>query len=241
MWQKEEKKEKTIKEILKDLDFSNDIDYDTNSEQAEDHDERCEGDYCRCSTLHPTINSFGYAEIADRICEQFNIVEEKTKYCIERICSTLTIGDFYCHVCGGYYGEEMNGITLDNYEIVDKLEEIIDIKTARKKKLKQLNEISKSELSDDKIRQILIMEYGYLLDELKISSFSVIEIDTQDIIFPQEEHSKNLNKDKVNGYKNHSGICGIVKEKNGKYKVIDGYHRITANLNKTSIKVILST
>jgi hypothetical protein len=234
-------KEKTIREILKELDFLYyGIDYDSNPEKAEDHDERCKDDYCRCTTLHPTINSIDHIQIAQRIYEKFNITEEKTKYCIERICSTLKYDDLYCDVCWGYYGQEMDSIKIDNYEILDKLEEAIDIKLLRKNKLKKLNEISNLELSDEKIRQILIMEYGYLLDELKKSTFSVIEIDPKYIIFPQEEHAKNLNEDKVIVYKNHSGICGIVKEKNGMYKVIDGYHRITANMNKSLIKVILS-
>lgn len=229
---------KTIRDILKELDFSSYIDYDSNSEQDENHYELCKDDYCRCSTMHPIIQSFDYKHISNRINEEFDIVNEKIKYCVERICSTLTIEDFECHVCGGYYGEEMDGITIDNFDILNKLEENIDIIVARKNKLKKINI---SSIEDEKIRNILIMEYGYLLDDLKTSTFSVIEVDTKNIILPQEEHANNLNEDKVKSYKNHSGICGIVREKNGKYKVIDGYHRITANLNKSKIKVILST
>ena len=230
---------RTIRDTLKEIDFSYyGVDYDSNSETHENHDELCKDDYCRCSTMSPVINSIDYREISKYIIDNLAITNEKIQYCVERICSTLTIEDFECHVCGGYYGQEMDGITIENYKILDKLEESIDIIVSRKNKLKKLNDVS---VSDDKIRNILIMEYGYLLVDLKISTFSIIEIDTNDIIFPQEEHSKNLNDDKVKSYKNHSGICGIVKEKNGKYKVIDGYHRITANLNKPIIKVILST
>lgn len=230
-------KEKTIRDILKEIDFSGYIDYDSNPEEAYDHNERCKDDYCRCTTLHPTINSFDYKNIVTRICEQFNITNEKIIYCIDRICSTLTNDDFYCNVTGGYYGEELDSIVIEDYNILNKLEENIDIKLARKNKLAKIDE---SVELDDKIRNILIMEYGYLLEDLKTATFSIIEIDPKNIILSQEEHANNLNKDKVNGYKNHQGICGIVKEKNGIYRLIDGYHRITANLNKSKIKVILS-
>ena len=43
----------------------------------------------------------------------------------------------------------------------------------------------------------------------------------------------------LESYKKHK-ICGVVREKNGKYLVIDGYHRIKANFNKPTIKVILA-
>jgi len=227
----------SIREILSKLDFLYDVQYDLNTEYAEDHDERCKDDYCRCSTISPEVSSFAYKDIAAKIIRQFDIKNEKIIYCVDRICSTIRIDDFYCLKSGGYYGEELDSITIDNYEILDKLEESIDIKLSRKRKLDKLK--NESEL-DDKIRDVLTMEYGYLLDYIKASSFSIIEIDTKDIIFPQTEYLKTLSSAKVGVYKNHSGICGIVRLSGNKYKVIDGYHRISSNLHKSKIKVILS-
>ena len=83
------------------------------------------------------------------------------------------------------------------------------------------------------------MEYGYLLDGMKDADFSLIEVDPKDIVFPQKNYSKKLSSEKVKGYKSHQGICGVVRIKGGKYHVVDGYHRITANLSKPRIKVIL--
>jgi len=241
---KKEERVLTTMERLKEMDFLYCVDYDSNVETAYDHDVQCANDYCRCSTLHPTINSISHKDILETIVNQFNIVNEKIRYCIERICATLTVNDFYCNVCGGYYGEEMDSIVIENYDILDRIEENIDIKLARKRKLAKIHENVEydDKITDDKIRKILIMEYGYLLDDLKLSTFSVIEIDPKDIVFPQKEYSENLNLTKINGYKNHSGICGIVKLRgnNGKFNVIDGYHRITANLNKPKIKVLIS-
>jgi len=228
------------REKLNKLSFLYIIDYDSNSQVAEDHYERCANDYCRCSTLHPTINSFDYKEIANHIIESFKIKNEKTKNDILDVCSTLAIDDFECNVCGGYYGEEMDSITISNSIILRKLDEVIDIQTARKNKLSKIDIVSGRVFIDDvKVKNILVREYGYLLDDMKNAKFSVIEIDTKDIVFPQKNYSKNLSVTKVSGYKNHQGICGVVRMKGGKYHVVDGYHRITANLSKPRIKVIL--
>lgn len=229
--------ELSIREILSNLDYHYDVNYELNTEYAVDHDERCKDDYCRCSTINPEVSSFAYKDIAAKIVRQFDIKNEKVIYCIDRICSTISIEDFYCRSCGGYYGEELDSITINNHELLDRLEEAIDIKLARKRKLDKLKIESES---DDKIRNVLIMEYGYLLEHIKTSSFSIIEIDTKDIIFPQTDYLKKLSSTKIDSYKNHSGICGIVRLSGDKYKVIDGYHRISSNLNKSKIKVILS-
>jgi len=231
------KKELTIRERLRKMDFSYSIDYDSHREQNPNHDEICKDDYCRCSTLHPTIDKIYPVGIKDIICNKFDIKDEKTKYCVERICNKLTDADFECQVGGGYYGEEMDGITLDSWDIIDQLEGVIDIKLNRKRKIEKLNS---AQLEDEKIRKILIMEYGYLLDELKDAKFSIIEVSPNDIVFPSEKHFNELNEERVKKYTNHDGICGIVKQKNDKYKVIDGYHRIKANLNKRKIKLILA-
>lgn len=229
-----------IRETLQNLDFQYVLDYDSNREVAYDHYERCANDYCRCSTISPSLNNIDHTAILEHICERFNITEEKTKYCIERICSTITEEDFNFEVCGGYYGQELESLTIDNTNIINKLEEILDIKKARKNKIDNLNQIAKNKISDDNIRKILVMEYGYLTEELKNSSFTIIEVDTNNIVLPQKEHANNLNQNKIKQYRNRKGICGIVKKVGNKYKVIDGYHRVTANMNKPTMKVILS-
>ncbi len=89
------------------------------------------------------------------------------------------------------------------------------------------------------IKKILISEYGYLLDSLIDADFSIIEVNTSDIIFPSKRHADNVGKKYLYSYRKHK-ICGIVREKGGKYLVIDGYHRITANLKFQKIKVILN-
>jgi len=227
-----------IRKELQSMDFSysGGVNYDAESIQADDHYERCAGDYCRCSRIEATINSIDHKEISNLICERFSITDDRIASQIRKVCSKLTVYDFEVRVCGGYYGEETDGVVFDNYSIFTEFENIIDVKKARKKKLEMLK-LSIEE--EERIKKILISEYGYLLDSLKESRFSIIEISPKDIIFPSKSHADNVGKKYLYSYRKHQ-ICGIVKERDGKYLVIDGYHRITANLKSEKIKVILS-
>ena len=228
-------KDLEVRNKLKAISFESYIDYDSNSEQDEDHDEICKDDYCRCSTLRPVINSINKQAICNQICEEFGITDKRIISAIEKVCEKMTNDDFECQVVGGYYGEEMNGITLDGWQIVTDLENIIDLKKARKLKIEKLTEIYKE---TEKIKKILISEYGYLLENLKDAKFAIIEVSPNDIIFPSQRHLNEVSNENLESYKKHK-ICGIVREKDGKYLVIDGYHRIKANFDKLTIKVIL--
>ena len=96
-------------------------------------------------------------------------------------------------------------------------------------------------VDSEKIRKVLELEYGYLLNDMSDATFSIIEVDPKDIVFPQKNYLKTLSSEKIKGYKNHQGICGVVRLKGGKFNVVDGYHRISANLYKPKIRVILYT
>jgi len=226
-----------IRKELQEMDFSySGVDYDADSIQDENHYELCKDDYCRCSRIEATINSVDHKGISKFICEAFSITDDRMASNISEVCSKLTVDDFEVRVCGGYYGEETDGVVFDNYSIITEIEDVIDIKKSRKKKLEKLK-LSIEE--EERIKKILISEYGYLLDNLKDSRFSIIEISPKDIIFPSKRHADNVGKKYLYSYRKHK-ICGIVKERGGKYLVIDGYHRITANLKSFRIKVILS-
>lgn len=90
------------------------------------------------------------------------------------------------------------------------------------------------------IRDNLIEEYGYLLPFLQNCNFYVIEISPNDILFGQEVYFNSLTEDKIRDYKEFQGIMGIVKQVDDKFRVIDGYHRLKANLNQPLLKVILA-
>lgn len=237
----------SVYDTLKNIDFrwSEGLEYDYDSVVAPDHDERCANDYCRCSSIeYPRINSIDYKGIAKKIIETFDIVNDRILNSrvindIERVCKDITEDDFYFDVCGGYYGEELEAITLDSSIILRKLEEVIDLKKTRKTKLDKLNE-GRVVIDAEVVKDILIREYGYLLDDLVDAEFSVIEVDTSDIVLPNTEYAEKVKNSDLSGYKNHRGICGVVRMDGDKYRVVDGYHRVTVNLNKRKIKVILA-
>jgi len=243
--------ERKVYEALKNLGFEycNGFDYEDNREYAYDHDERCKDDYCRCTSLSPEVTSFDYKGIVERIVSTFEIKNERIITDIESICKTLTLDDFDCDVCGGYYGEELESIRIGNFSILRKLEETIDLVLSRRNKLKKINasvgittpvRMNVVEVDSKKVEKILIDEYGYLLDSVKNRTFYVIEVDTSDVVLPQKDYAKNLNATKISGYRNRQGICGIVRKVGEKYHVIDGYHRVTAKLKNSKIKLILS-
>lgn len=90
------------------------------------------------------------------------------------------------------------------------------------------------------IRENLIKEYGYLLPFLQTCSFYIIEITPDLIEFGQADYFDTLTPDKVKSYKNFNGIMGLVRKSGNKYRVIDGYHRLKANLSNPISKVILA-
>jgi hypothetical protein len=174
----------------------------------------CYPDYCRCSTIDNfRIISIDPMSITEQICNNYKC-NEITKYALSRVCMSLTADDFEVDIDWGYYGQEIEGIYLVN----DRLIELIQL-------------IIFTEDNDARIRMALTNEYGYLLDELKDCHFELIDINLNDIIFGQPDHYRKLRVDIIEKYRDYEGICGIVKEKDGKYSIVDGYHRCKAALD----------
>lgn len=174
----------------------------------------CGDDYCRCSTIDNfTITEIDPTSVSNRLAEYFHC-NEITKYALSRACLSLTPDDFEVEIGWGYYGQEIEGIYLTNQKMIDLLQLIIY-----------------TEDNDARIRMALENEYGYLLDELKTCHFELIDINLNEIVFGQPDHYRRLKEEIVNTYREYNGICGVVKEKDGKYIIIDGYHRCKAALD----------
>ena len=235
-----------ITSIIRDINFqyTSAIEYNYHNMTAYDHDTRCADDYCRCSTIEDCeILKVIPLEFAKLIKEHLGIDNDNDSFNddIIYICKGLTTDNFIFDVCGGYYGEELDGITLESY-VVNKLANIFCIKAYRREKLKKINFNIKNgdHILDKYVKKILTEEYGYVLDSLKNSNFTIIEVSTNDIVFPQKDYNEFVKNGDLSGYKNKKDICGLVKKIDNKYRVIDGYHRINANLDKKTIKVILA-
>lgn len=222
--------------------YSSAIDYDYDRMESPDHYERCAGDYCRCTTLENfVISKINIDRLVEFLKSNLEINHNLFDKDIVKICEGLDKEDFIFETSGGYYGEELDSVRIDNGKIVNSLASLFSIKGYRKEKLKKIiSNTNNNYISDDYVKKILIEEYGYILESLKNSKFKIIDVNTNDIIFPQKEYNIFIKSKNLSGYKNRKGICGLVKMVDDKYHVIDGYHRINSNINRNFIKVILA-
>lgn len=150
-------------------------------------------------------------------------------YTIDRI---LRINKVYeptnweVQICGGYYGQEIDDILLED-SIARKVEDQLD---------KAFSIIGLSE----RVEYLLMLEYGKILPELEGLKYSIETIERDSIIFGSDGHYKNVLKEDLEHYsdKNYCSIRGIVISKGDKYRLIDGYHRCSKSENRF-IKVLI--
>lgn len=216
----------TLKDLLwDDFQYKIDYDYDRNNDNCE-----CGDDYCRCSTIENTrINNINLVEITKQIGEFLN-TDEFTEYIINRILTACKLYDednWDVKICGGYYGEEIDGIYINNPALVEDW----------------LIKIENANTNEDKLLIALECEYGYILDELKdIKSWTIETINKGNLKIGQREHYRKLDRKIVENYKSFPyplGVCiaNINVNVNG-YKLIDGYHRVLAK-DDSEIKIIV--
>jgi hypothetical protein len=147
----------------------------------------------------------------------YGIGEDINRYTIDRVLRKYKIWEpdnFDVEVCGGYYGQEIEG-TFIIKNISDKIETELDIA------------FSIEDLSG-RVEYLLGLEYGSLLPELENCQYEIIELDKSEINFGAIEHHSKVKKKDLEFYsdKNYKGIRGVVTFSRGKYRLIDGYHRV---------------
>jgi hypothetical protein len=210
-------------------------------DNAYDCDDSCFQDICRCSTIINTnVYKVDISDIVDKIYEEIfdntkSIsrngiinsllygIDDLDKYLIDRILTIYKVWDnnnWDIEITNGYYGEEIGDVKLKE-NIADKIEDdIINITS-----LGSLNE---------KIEFLLKKEYGYILTELENLNYKLIKIQKNDIIITNKQQLDLVNSKDLEYYldKNYNKIRGIVTKKGDKYRLIDGYHRITSTDNQ---------
>ena len=85
----------------------------------------------------------------------------------------------------------------------------------------------------DQINFLLSDEYGYLLPEVSHGTWELIEVQVSSLIMPNVPHLKNLSSEIIQDYliqlqEGKELIGGLFIPKNDYYRLIDGYHRLTA-------------
>jgi len=189
---------------------------------------------CRCGKIKDIEISVDRIKVIEYLMEKIisclkrnNVVcKEITEYCIERILKNYNLGNrdiYYVDCGGGYYGEEIYGVFLDIYEEL----------------VKDICLVLKNEPIDS-IKFILEKEYGYLTEVVKNSNNCCIEeVNIKDLVVSNTDHYVKLDKNTIDSYKNYKLPIGIYVKGYNKYRIIDGYHRYQANINKEICKIIV--
>lgn len=154
-------------------------------------------------------------------------------YCLDRfIAKSFNKDVVHFVIRDGYYGDEAQYSINDSFG--DSLNEFIV-------KLNSNNGENDSSL----IEEILILEYGYILPEIKNKSWRFANIDL-DYINPAAG-MKHVNKVIIDDYKDkvidnkYNLTCVCQKNNINDYRLIDGYHRFaaTSQLNLSKIDAII--
>ena len=188
-----------------------------------------DGDYCRCTKIDrawvESINvKLVVKKLYEKYCQEPSAINE---YCFDRICTAFKIYDkdyYEVESCGGYYGEEIEGVYFENESrIIDAFQQALALKS-----------------DIEKIKFILELEYGYLLEKVKNSNVAYIStVYTRAIDLPQQEYFIKLDKEVIEDYKNRKLPIAVCLESGGRYKLVDGYHRFIANKDRVTNQIII--
>ena len=215
-----------MKDLLRHLKYC--VDYETHSES----NPNCNcGDICRCSTI-----SGARITGTDRVIQSIMDGLPKNtsvwlRYAVERLCSIHRLFDrglYSVDICNGYYGQEVNGVLLE--------QEVHDQFTA------DVNELEGIKDKNLLVEELLKKEYGFLLPSLKGAKYSIKKVPILEIQMGSDTHYKRVCKVALSYYKDHPmNIPQAVALKVGKnkYRLIDGYHRIAAAIQQDKVEVSL--
>jgi hypothetical protein len=193
-------------------------------------------DYCRCTTIERAwVESIDVKDVINELYRKYKKEHsEINEYCFERICVAFKIYDkdnYEVESCYGYYGEEIGGVYFEDEEKI----------------VSAYNALLNLESDIEKIKYVLELEYGYLIDRVKIkTSAKIEEVNTEKIKLPQQEYFVKLSKEVIEDYKNRElPVAVCIKEKDrfhdayDRYILIDGYHRFVANKDRATNKIIV--
>jgi hypothetical protein len=201
-----------------------DTDYDYETHCDEDG---C-NDICRCRTIsNARVTKVNVQGVLAKLVGERQI-PEIDRYCAHRI---LTINKVYSPdnwnvgVEGGYYGQEIGDVTLDS-----KVAEKID---------RGLHEVWCLKSNRAKIEYVLELEYGCILEKLEGCTYEIDVIGRSLLTF-QQEHYIRLDQEAVASYKDYDLPRGICLADGDRYRLIDGYHRVSGAIQTKPIKMIVA-
>jgi hypothetical protein len=159
----------------------------------------------------------------------WGISEDIEKYTIDRILRINKIWkpEFWdINISGGYYGQEVDEVVL--------IEDVVKRINSQLEKAFEIDNLK------ERIDYLLELENGFLLEDIKNGQYNISVIDIDDVVFTNPDHKRRVLMEELEHYsdKNYLGIRGIVKKDGAKFKIIDGYHRLSKTENKL-VKVLV--
>lgn len=199
---------------------------------------------CRCGRIEDAyVHSVNLSQVTESIYSQFLSSDRKArereiriaeilyggeivdKYCIYRILVINKVFDtnyWKVNICGGYYGQEVEDGTISGallFKINDQCQTMFRLETL-----------------SQKLRYVLELEYGFLLDDVKDCQFELISIYKSHIDFKKlnQNHIKNVKMEDLSYYDPSQYLLprGIVRGEIDNYKIVDGFHRIISSIEK---------
>ena len=227
--------------------YSTDYDYDTHTD-CYSHGCHDEG-ICRCETIsNAHVTSVNIPLIVNEIYNSINdnslsskrnmtinsilggVSKEIDFYTIDRILRINKVyepSNWEVGVCNGYYGQEIDEVTLDS-SVATKIED-------------EINEALLIIDINKRVEFLLKLEYGHILPDLNDRQYSVETIERDSVIFGSDEHYRKVNTKNLEHYsdKNYDGIRGVALVKKDGYRLIDGYHRCSTSESRY-IKILIA-
>lgn len=196
---------------------------------------------CRCYTIERAfVSRLDISDIRDRTLEHIEGIYDKSKiredninrvlgvlnlkkYFIDRLLSIYKLFDgdnWEVEYGGDYYGDSIHGV----YPV---------------KRSSFAADLGKINLPNKKLIEFLLeKEYGYLKEDLSNLDWKIEVVSKDKIIFPQKRHYNSVPNISDYSDNNYDLPRGILKEEQGFYRVIDGYHRLK-NTNLDIVEVIV--
>ena len=201
---------------------------DTDYETEYHHDMDAKNDFCRCSTIsNARVTKVNTQKVLDTMVGKRQ-VSPFDLYCADRI---LTINKIYnpekwnVGVEKGYYGQEIGDVTLDA-RVAEKIDQ-------------ELHDVWCLDSNRAKIEYVLNLEYGYILEKLEGCNYE-IDVIGRGVLSFQREHYQTLDSEAVSSYKEYDLPRGICLKEGDRYRLIDGYHRVSAASPQKPIKIIVA-
>lgn len=219
--------------------YAVDCDYDTTPCTQECRES---GDYCRCGRIvNARVQSVSVSSVLGSLTSRTNFQPKPSKidgmfwtYCVDRILRAHKIWETHHwdpNIGGGYYGEELHGCSLE-WPIQRDITE-------------SLNQLAVAKTMEDMLFILLKVEYGHILPELNDKKWSIKTIDRDLITVGQQDHYRRLDSQVVRDYEGYEFPCAVVLELGlddhfpGRYRLIDGYHRLAATEGREQVLVLV--